>query len=143
MPFYEAAAPVAVVIAAFVLLREFVGPKVVWARWLILAFTLAVVVRYLPWRFTETVMSRDILSLDGAWIWFLFAVECVFIADLLKILLVRCRFADRTADGKGRTSALLPSMRAASLEKLPFHFFFLSLNVNVNVDVANFCDVNC
>ena len=106
MPFYEAAAPVAVVIAAFVLLREFVGPKVVWARWLILAFTLAVVVRYLPWRFTETVMSRDILSLDGAWIWFLFAVECVFIADLLKILLVRCRFADRTAEADVRQREL-------------------------------------
>lgn len=106
MPFLEAAAPVAVVIAAFVLLREFAGPKVVWARWAILAFTLAVVVRYLPWRFTETVLGTDILTPDGAWIWFLFAVECVFIADLLKILLVRCRFADRTAEADIRQREL-------------------------------------
>jgi len=98
MPGYEALAPAALVVAVFVLISQLASPKVLWARWAILGFALVVVVRYLPWRFTETVLPRDILSIDGAWIWFLFAVECVFILDLLKILLVRCRFQNRTVE---------------------------------------------
>ena len=54
------------------------------------------IARYLPWRFSETVATRSPLSINGAWIWFLFAIECIFIADLLKTLLVKCRRVDRS-----------------------------------------------
>ena len=98
MNWYEILAPGAFIVAAIYLLALTVGPRDAWARWLVLGLAIIVIARYLPWRFTETVETRDILSLNGAWIWFLFAIECVYIFDLLKILLVRCRFQDRSAE---------------------------------------------
>lgn len=98
MPVWEALAPLVIVIASVILLSELGGAKRVWARWAILAIAVVVVIRYVPWRFTETVATRSILTVDGAWIWFLFCVEMVFMLDLLKILLVRCRFVDRSAE---------------------------------------------
>lgn len=106
MAWEEAAAPLLLVIAAFILLSELAGPKRIWARWAVLAIAGVVVARYLPWRYSETVATRDFWTVDGAWIWFLFAVEIVFIADLLKILLVRCRFEDRSAEADAAVARL-------------------------------------
>ncbi|MGB0670794.1 MAG: glycosyltransferase [Rhodospirillales bacterium] len=106
MPMIEAMAPCALVVAAFILLSQIAGPQATWARWLVLALTVALVVRYLPWRLAETVATSDILTPEGVWVWFLFAIECVFIADLLKILLLRCRFEDRSAEADANQRAL-------------------------------------
>lgn len=106
MLFLEAAAPLALVIAIFVMLSQVAGPKQVWARLLVLFITLVIVARYLPWRFEETVLPADPSAFAGLWVWFLFFIECVFIADLIKILVVRCRFTDRNAEADCHQSRL-------------------------------------
>ena len=54
-----------------------------------------VVARYLPWRINETVLPADPLTFNGAWIWALFLIEAVFLADFIKHLVMRCRTIDR------------------------------------------------
>ncbi|MBO6562677.1 MAG: glycosyltransferase [Nisaea sp.] len=112
MPLLEAVAPVLLIVAVFLLLSETAGPRKPWARWAVLIVATVVVARYLPWRFTETVATRSILTVNGAWIWFLFAIECIYIADLLKILLVRTRIVDRSAEADEAEARLKARPRA-------------------------------
>jgi len=111
-------APTALVIAFFLALGLIQKRDVRWVRILILAVGVLVVARYLPWRFTETVLTANPLTGNGLWIWFLFAIELVFIADFLKLLILRCRIVDRSveADAAQRRLEKLPPEQWPSVD---------------------------
>ncbi|NQV47663.1 MAG: glycosyltransferase [Rhodospirillaceae bacterium] len=105
-----ALAPTALVIAFFLALGLIQNRNARWVRITLLVVGIIVIIRYLPWRYAETVLPANPLTASGLWIWFLFAIELVFIADFVKHLLIRCRIVDRSIEADAAQQRL---------EKLP------------------------
>lgn len=78
-----------------------------WARTVTSVVVLALAVRYLIWRLTATVMPQpgDTI-LASAWIWFLFAVECLILIDVSVFMLTMSRSVDRTSEADRLETAL-------------------------------------
>lgn len=91
-------APLALVIGVMMLASPFLRRDRLWARWLVVFFLIALIARYLPWRITETVLPADLTTFQGWWIVFLFAIEIVFLCDMLRQSLVHCKIVDRSAE---------------------------------------------
>ncbi len=87
-----------------------------WSRAIACVFVLAVAVRYLVWRFFDTVLPHPA---DGSfaffWTWAVFCVELGAFADILLFLVVMSRFVDRSAEA----SRLERTFFACPREDLP------------------------
>jgi cellulose synthase (UDP-forming) len=85
-----------------------------WARTLMVAVGLTACLRYLVWRFTDTVWPADLLTAAGAWYLFLYAYEVLaFLTQfLLHLVLTRVTNNSPLAD---RYEAELRSMSAEQL----------------------------
>ena len=106
MDFWLALAPSALIIALSVILWTSLPKDRVLPRYLLLVFGVLIVARYLPWRWTETVATVNPLTPSGAWIWFLFGVEIVFLFDFFKSLVVQCRVPDRAREADAAQARL-------------------------------------
>lgn len=91
-------APMALVIGVMMLASPFLQRDKLWARWVVVLFLVALIARYLPWRITETVLPADLTTFQGWWIVFLFAIEIIFLCDMLRQSLVHCKIVDRSAE---------------------------------------------
>jgi cellulose synthase (UDP-forming) len=70
-----------------------------WTRAFVCLFVLAVSLRYLAWRLTDTVLAHPA---DGSfsywWTWTVFVIELFAFADILLFLVVMGRYVDRSAE---------------------------------------------
>ena len=69
-----------------------------WARILVIGVGLAVCLRYLAWRLLATVCPADLVSVEGAWILFLFGFELLAFANQLTLFVILTRATDRTPE---------------------------------------------
>ena len=106
MTLLESFAPAVLTAGLWLLLGPMLPRSRPWARAVVLVAFLVVVARYLPWRLTETVLPVSPLTGSGFWIWLLFAIECIFVLDMIKLLVVQLRVVDRSAEADAYQAAL-------------------------------------
>ncbi|PDT41532.1 MULTISPECIES: glycosyltransferase [Sinorhizobium] len=93
-----ALAPTLLVIAFFLL-----GPSN-WsrhqsrARAITCAFVAAVALRYMIWRFTETVLPYPNDGANFYWVWFVFIVELLAFSEVVLFLILMSRYIDRSVE---------------------------------------------
>ncbi|MDQ0561990.1 cellulose synthase (UDP-forming) [Rhizobium mesoamericanum] len=93
-----ALAPTFLVLAFF-----FLGPfnwsrSNTWARAITCAFVAAVALRYMVWRFVETVLPFPNDDPGFYWVWFLFVVEILAVFEVVLFLILMSRSVDRSAE---------------------------------------------
>ncbi|MFQ6182757.1 glycosyltransferase [Sinorhizobium meliloti] len=94
-----ALAPTLLVIAFF-LLGPFNWPRHrSWSRAVTCAVVAAFALRYLIWRFTETVLPYPNDGANFYWVWFVFIVEFLAFAEVVLFLILMSRYVDRSAEG--------------------------------------------
>jgi len=76
------------------------------ARLVVVVFAAAVLARYMAWRFPETVVPADPLTVEGAWIWFLFAIETLALFDAAILWLTLVRRRDRRPEADAHAARL-------------------------------------
>jgi cellulose synthase (UDP-forming) len=86
-----------------------------WARTLVIGVGLAVCFRYLVWRLLATVCPADLISVEGAWILFLFGFELLAFANQLILFVILTRATDRTPEADRYEAEL----RRTPAEQLP------------------------
>jgi cellulose synthase (UDP-forming) len=86
-----------------------------WARTLVVAIGLVLTVRYLLWRFVDTVLPAKLLCLEGAWFLFVYAAELVAFFNQFLFQVVLTRVADRSTEADRYEAEL----RATPVERLP------------------------
>lgn len=69
-----------------------------WVRTVTCGFVLLVSLRYLWWRFHDTVLPFPHGGLTFYWVWFLFAIELLAFAEIALFLLTMSRYAERSAE---------------------------------------------
>ncbi|MEW4568980.1 glycosyltransferase [Tautonia sp. JC769] len=81
-----------------------------WARVLVLASALGITLRYLDWRFTQTVRPTDPTTWAGLWIWAVFAFELAALVNCAVTYLMLTRTSDHSpeADTHERRLRRLP-----------------------------------
>jgi cellulose synthase (UDP-forming) len=93
-----ALAPTLLVIAFFLFFPFNWPRKRTWTRAVTCAVVFAIALRYLYWRFTESVLPYPNDGVNFYWVWFLFAVELLAFADILLFLTAMSRYVDRSAE---------------------------------------------
>ncbi len=104
-------------LAALIALRMLVPSRLVvhaWVRRLVVAGISLVVLRYLWWRVTATVLPADDLSAQSVFVWTLFLIEMLAWCDTAIMLLMLLRRTDRRAEADAH-EARLRSMDPADL----------------------------
>jgi cellulose synthase (UDP-forming) len=86
-----------------------------WARTLMVAVGLTAALRYLVWRFTDTVWPADLLSAAGMWYLFLYGYEVLAFLTQLLLHLVLTRVTDRSPEADRYEAEL----RRTPVEQLP------------------------
>jgi cellulose synthase (UDP-forming) len=97
--YLEALGPFFLVAAFFLVFALNLPRQRTWTRAITCAVVLLVALRYLLWRFTDTVLPMD--PEEGFafwWVWFLFAVEILAFSDILLFLVAMSRYVDRSRE---------------------------------------------
>jgi cellulose synthase (UDP-forming) len=102
----ETIAPSAIVIALWVVIWAVFPQRQAWSGYFVLAMFAGILAIYLPWRLHETLLPVSPLTGAGLYVWFVFAVEIVFLLDFLKLALIHCRVADRSREADEYQSRL-------------------------------------
>jgi len=109
----------AFLVASFFLLGVMGWPRrKTWARAIACAVTLAFALRYIAWRFTETVLPQPF---DGSaasnWIYFVFVIECFALIEAALFMITMSRYVDRSTEADrfeaevfGQDPGALPSV---------------------------------
>jgi cellulose synthase (UDP-forming) len=109
------AAPSAFALAFFLVFALNWPRERTWSRSVAGLFILALTARYLAWRLEATVLPHPA---DGSfgflWVWFVFAIELLALADLFLLLLTMSRYKDRVGEA-GRLERNLFSRPASEL----------------------------
>ncbi len=96
--YLEALGP-ALFVAAFFLIFVLNWPRRrTWTRAIACAFVLAVALRYLWWRYHDTVLPYPDDGLTFYWVWFLFIVEALAFTEIVLFLLTMSRYVDRSTE---------------------------------------------
>ncbi|WP_316228992.1 MULTISPECIES: glycosyltransferase [unclassified Bradyrhizobium] len=69
-----------------------------WVRTITCTFVLLVSLRYLWWRFHDTVLPYPYGGLTFYWVWFLFSIELLAFAEIALFLLIMSRYVERSAE---------------------------------------------
>lgn len=90
----------ALLVLAFFLLGVFGWSKhQTWARALTCVVTLGLALRYMVWRYTETVLPQPFDgSIDSAWIYFLFVIEGLAFLEAATFMVTMSRYVDRSGE---------------------------------------------
>lgn len=68
-----------------------------WARIAACTLTLLVALRYLHWRFAETVLPQPFdHPFAGGWVWFVFFIEFLAFIEIVVFMVIMTRYVDRT-----------------------------------------------
>jgi cellulose synthase (UDP-forming) len=102
-----------------------------WARTLVVAVGLAVCLRYLVWRLVATVCPADLVSVEGAWILFLFGFELLAFGNQFILHSILTRVTDRTPEADRYEAEL----RRTPVEQLPSVDVFIC-TYNEGLDVV-------
>ncbi|PDT53212.1 MULTISPECIES: glycosyltransferase [Sinorhizobium] len=93
-----ALAPTLLVIAFFLLGPSNWSRHQSWARATACAFVAAVALRYIVWRFTETVLPYPNDGANFYWVWFVFIVELLAFSEVVLFLILMSRYIDRSVE---------------------------------------------
>ncbi|PDT83291.1 glycosyltransferase [Sinorhizobium sp. BJ1] len=93
-----ALAPTLLVIAFFLLGPSNWSRHQSWARSITCAFVAAVALRYMVWRFTETVLPYPNDGSNFYWVWFVFIVELLAFSEVVLFLILMSRYIDRSVE---------------------------------------------
>ncbi|AFL49916.1 glycosyltransferase [Sinorhizobium fredii] len=93
-----ALAPTLLVIAFFLLGPSNWSRHQSWARSITCAFVAAVALRYMVWRFTETVLPYPNDGANFYWVWFVFIVELLAFSEVVLFLILMSRYIDRSVE---------------------------------------------
>ncbi|WP_315766190.1 MULTISPECIES: glycosyltransferase [unclassified Bradyrhizobium] len=69
-----------------------------WVRTITCTFVLLVSLRYLWWRFHDTVLPYPYGGLTFYWVWFLLSIELLAFAEIALFLLIMSRYVERSAE---------------------------------------------
>lgn len=69
-----------------------------WVRTITCTFVLLVSLRYLWWRFHDTVLPYPHGGLTFYWVWFLFVIELLAFVEIALFLLIMSRYCERSAE---------------------------------------------
>lgn len=94
-----ALAPTLIVIAFFLLGPFNWSRHRSWSRAVTCAFVAAIALRYMLWRFTETVLPYPNDGPNFYWVWFVFIVEFLAFSEVVLFLILMSRYVDRSAEG--------------------------------------------
>ncbi|MDX0547048.1 glycosyltransferase [Sinorhizobium medicae] len=72
-----------------------------WARAVTCVFVAAIALRYLIWRFTETVLPYPNEGPNFYWVWFVFIVEFLAFSEVVLFLILMSRYVDRSSEADG------------------------------------------
>ncbi|RVJ81485.1 glycosyltransferase [Sinorhizobium medicae] len=72
-----------------------------WARAVTCVFVAAIALRYLIWRFTETVLPYPNEGPNFYWVWFVFIVEFLAFSEVVLFLILMSRYVDRSSEVDG------------------------------------------
>jgi cellulose synthase (UDP-forming) len=86
-----------------------------WARTLVIGIGFVLTIRYLWWRFFETVLPARLIGLEGAWFIFIFVSELFGFFNQFLCHVVLTRVADRS----GEADRYEAELRATPADKLP------------------------
>jgi len=103
----------ALLVAGFFLLGVFGWSKhQTWARALTCFVTLALGLRYIVWRYTDTVLPQPFDgSIGSNWIYFLFVIECLAFLEAVTFMATMSRYVDRSGEADRFESDLFSSER--------------------------------
>jgi cellulose synthase (UDP-forming) len=93
-----ALAPTLLVIAFFLLGPFNWSRHRTWARAITCAFVAAIALRYMVWRFTETVLPYPNDGTSFYWVWVVFIVEVLAFTEVVLFLILMSRYVDRSAE---------------------------------------------
>jgi cellulose synthase (UDP-forming) len=103
-------------VLAFFLLGAMSWPaERTWARTTVGVIVFLLALRYLYWRFTETVLPQPFDGFEFVWVWLLFAVEILAFLEVSLFMLTMSRYVDRVREA----DRLEAAMRAQRTETLP------------------------
>jgi len=108
-------APTFFVLGAIYLLGSILPIARSWARWLIFAVVWLVGAWYLHWRLFATMLPATGAWYEIGWLWLVFAIELLAIADQLILYVTFLRTTDRSAEADRHEAR----MRALPPERLP------------------------
>ncbi|OAP36476.1 Curdlan synthase [Sinorhizobium glycinis] len=100
-----ALAPTLLVFAFFLLGPSNWSRRQSWARAITCGFVAAVGLRYMLWRFTETVLPYPNDGANFYWVWLVFIVELLAFSEVVLFLILMSRHIDRSAEADQRASA--------------------------------------
>nr|WP_153317641.1 glycosyltransferase [Sinorhizobium medicae] len=69
-----------------------------WARAVTCVFVAAIALRYLIWRFTETVLPYPTDGANFYWVWFVFIAEFLAFSEVVLFLILMSRYVDRSSE---------------------------------------------
>ncbi|WP_026621930.1 cellulose synthase (UDP-forming) (plasmid) [Ensifer sp. WSM1721] len=93
-----ALAPTLLVVAFFLLGPFNWSRHRTWARAITCAFVAAVALRYMVWRFTETVLPYPNDGANFYWVWIVFIVEILAFTEVMLFLILMSRYVDRSVE---------------------------------------------
>lgn len=96
--YLEALGPALLVGAFFLILVLNWSRRRTWTRVIACAFTLAIALRYLWWRYVDTVLPYPDDDPNFYWVWFLFIVELLAFTEIFLFLVTMSRYADRSVE---------------------------------------------
>lgn len=86
-------------VMAFFLLGPFNWPRHhSWTRTVTCGFVAAVALRYMIWRFTQTVLPYPYDGANFYWVWLVFIVELLAFSDVVLFLILMSRYIDRSLE---------------------------------------------
>jgi cellulose synthase (UDP-forming) len=106
VPYLEVVSPLILVLAAIYILAPMLPLARWWARALVFAVVWLVVVRYLIWRFFDTVVPAYGDWYEVGWVYFCFAVEALALFDAFILYLTFLRTSDRRAEADSHEARL-------------------------------------
>jgi cellulose synthase (UDP-forming) len=112
--------PAFLAVGFFVGLAPLLPRRWVWARILVALAALLTGVRYLVWRWEETVWPADLASAEGAWYLVVYAVEALSFSSAAIFYVTLTRISDRSAEASRHEDRLrqLPLGRLPSVDVL-------------------------
>ncbi|MGD9882358.1 glycosyltransferase [Reyranella sp.] len=96
--YLESLGPTLLVGAFFLILVLNWSRRRTWTRAIACGFTLAIALRYLWWRYVDTVLPYSDDDVTFYWVWFLFIVELLAFTEIFLFLVTMSRYADRSVE---------------------------------------------
>lgn len=130
MKYLYSFAPSMIVLGFLLCIAPALPKKKTWARTLMVVIGLAVAIRYLTWRLSDTICPTDLSGLEGAWIIIIFIFEILSFVNYVNLFFILTRVVDRSEEADDHEAKL----RRTPVEQLPSVDVFIP-TYNEEIDV--------